>query len=268
MNQDLEHLIVLQAQDLDLGRLRAELAALPRTVSEAEATLAGARKKLAAVQQALSDEERLRRGQESEIATQRSKMERLRRSLDAATSAAQVTAFEHEIGFARTTTGKLEDEELASMERTEALEVEAKHAAAAVSDAEQRLEEQSARATRLTGELKEQIAGVESQRAELRAQVEPAVLSQYDRLSKNKGTAVAEALGNATQGRCSACQMGVRPQRWQDLTGREHQDQIFTCETCGRMLFWDPRRDSPRPWEAGDRLRKAQTALGTSGAAR
>ncbi len=52
--------------------------------------------------------------------------------------------------------------------------------------------------------------------------------------------------------------MMVRPQRWNDLTSREHEDQIFTCETCGRILFWDPRRDTPQSWQAGERLASAQ----------
>ena len=81
----------------------------------------------------------------------------------------------------------------------------------------------------------------------------------YDRISKAKGSGLSEALDH----KCSACQMMVRPQRWNDLTGREHDDQIFTCETCGRMLFWDPRRDTPRAGAAGlaaERLAKAQPA--------
>lgn len=266
MNPDLEHLIVLQAQDLDLERLRAELAALPRRVSDADARLAAATRQQAAVRQALADEERLRRGQESEIGTQRTKLDRLRRSLDVATSAAQVSAFEHEIGFATATVSRLEDEELASMERTETLEAEGNRATAAVAVAERELADERERSARLSGELREQSDGLQAQRIELRGQIDEAALGMYDRLSRSKGTAVAEALGNATQGRCSACQMGVRPQRWQDLTSREHEDKIFTCESCGRLLFWDPRRDTPRPWEAGDRLRRAQATQGTGGA--
>jgi hypothetical protein len=52
----------------------------------------------------------------------------------------------------------------------------------------------------------------------------------------------------------------VRPQRWKDLTGSDHEDQIFTCETCGRILFWDPRRDNPQSWQAGERLASAQAS--------
>lgn len=258
MNPDLEHLIVLQSQDLDLQRLRAELAEAPRRVKAAEVVLGAAEKALASVRSSLAQEDKLRRGQESEIASQRSKTERLRRSLDAATSAAQVTAFEHEIHFAQTAIARLEDEELASMERTEALEGELTHAEALVKRRTTELDTERARAARTAAENQEAITGIELQRKELRAQLDEHWLSVYDRLTKTKGTAIAEALGTATQGKCSACQMAVRPQRWQDLTGRDHDDTIFTCDTCGRMLFWDPRRDTPKAWEAGERLRRAQ----------
>ena len=112
---------------------------------------------------------------------------------------------------------------------------------------------------------------MERERSALRTAIDPARLSSYDRLTKTRGTAVAEAIGSATAGKCAACQMGVRPQRWQDLIGRDHAEEIFTCETCGRMLFWDPRRDTPRAWTAGDRLNSAQTGAVTpvrGGAAR
>lgn len=258
MNEQLENLIVLQAQDLDLARLRAEVAEAPRRVKRAEDALATAQKSVAGIRSSLAEEEKLRRGQESEIASQRTKVTRLRRSLDAATSAAQVTAFEHEIGFAEQAIAHLEDEELASMERTETLEQQLKAADAQAATLQTGLEAERTRSARLIAENSAAIAGIDQQRKELRAQIDPSLLNTYDRLSKAKGTAVAEALGNATQGKCSACQMAVRPQRWQDLTGRDHLDEIFNCETCGRMLFWDPRRDTPKAWEAGDRLRTAQ----------
>ena len=260
MNAELENLIVLQAQDLDLARLRTEVAEAPRRVKQAETALAAAQKSVAGLRSSLAEEEKLRRGQESEIASHRAKLVRLRRSLDSATSTAQVTAFEHEISFGQTTIATLEDAEFASMERTESLEQQLKAAEAQERAGQQRLDAERTDAARLTAEHTASIAGIERQRKELRGAIDASLLSTYDRLSKAKGTAIAEALGNATQGKCSACQMGVRPQRWQDLIGKDHLDEIFKCETCGRMLFWDPRRDTPKAWDAGDRLRSAQAS--------
>ncbi len=271
MNADLENLIVLQAQDLELGRLRAELNEAPRRVKAAEAALAAGEAVSARYRTALAEEEKLRRGQDRENGSLRTKLERLRQSLNGAANAQQVSAFEHEIAFTKKAMEQLDDDSFASLERTEALEAEQAAATATLGRAQAALTAERDWSASLERGHRETIAGVERERTSLRGGIDPARLSSYDRLCKTRGTAVAEALGNATSGKCAACQMGVRPQRWQDLIGRDHLDEIFSCETCGRMLFWDPRRDTPQAWTAGDRLNSAQAgavSLGKGGAAR
>ena len=44
--------------------------------------------------------------------------------------------------------------------------------------------------------------------------------------------------------------MLVRPQRWNDLRERSNDEAMFTCETCGRLLYWDPARDAPQKKQA------------------
>ncbi len=264
MNATLENLVVLQAQDLELERLRQELREAPLRVGRAEEARRGAEAALGSVREKLAAEEKLRRGQEIEIASLRTKLERLRWSLDAATSATQVSAFEREIGFAQGSASELEEAAFASLERTEALEGELTRCEREAGEVASALERVRAEAERIGVSNRMAVEGLERERAALRAEVEPGALGSYDRLRKTRGAAVAEALGNATAGKCGACQMGVRPQRWLNLIGREHDAEIFTCESCGRMLFWDPRRDTPKPWAAGERLGAALAASGTA----
>ena len=254
MNPDLEHLVVLQAQDLELQRLRQDQAEAPIRVTNAEAVFKSAEQGLARVRQDLAAEEKLRRSQELDADAHRGKITRLRKQMDSATSAAQISALEHEIGFAESGIRKLEDEELASLERSEALEAAEKSAAASVDSNRSILEAERTRAAATLERARTNIAAIETERKNLRTQINETPLANYDRVAKAKGSGLSEAIDH----KCSACQMMVRPQRWNDLTSREHEDQIFTCETCGRMLFWDPRRDTPRSWNAGERLASAQ----------
>jgi len=258
MNADLENLVVLQAQDLELQRLRQELRDAPLRVTNAEAVFKSAEQGLARVRADLAAEEKLRRSQELDAEQYRTKITRLRKQLDSATSATQVNALEHEINFGESAIRKLEDEELASLERTEALESAEKSAAASAESNRTILEAERTRSAETLERASTDIATIEAERNNLRAQVSESPLANYDRIAKAKGSGLSEAIDH----KCSACQMMVRPQRWNDLTGREHEDQIFTCETCGRILFWDPRRDTPRTWAAGERLASAhaQTA--------
>jgi predicted nucleic acid-binding Zn-ribbon protein len=258
MHADLESLVVLQAQDLELRRLRAELAAWPARVKDAEQQLATATRQLAALEHSLASEETLRRSHELEIASHKSKSARLQKQMETAANAAQITALEHEIHFAAEAVARLEDEELASMERTEQLDAARATALETKANSTDSLATMRERSTAETASLQQHIAGIEHERTQLRAQIGStetgaSMLSAYDRIAKSKGTALSEAIDH----KCSACQMMVRPQRWNDLTGREHDHEVFHCETCGRMLFFDPRHDRPVQWAAGDRLKQA-----------
>jgi predicted nucleic acid-binding Zn-ribbon protein len=246
MNADLERLIALQQQDLEGKRLRAELIEAPKWVTTAEAALKKAQTALAAAELALKKEEVLRRSQESDVAERRGKITRLSKQMETATSAAQITALEHEIKFAQDTIRTLEDEEIASMERTEQQDAARAAGISAVATMTAKLSSERERSATTTANDTEALKAVEAQRATLRAAIAEGLLATYDRVSKAKGTGVSEGVDH----KCSACQMMVRPQRWNDFTAREN-DTIFTCETCGRVMYWDPRRDAPLDWKPG-----------------
>lgn len=263
MNENLEKLVLLQAIDLELGKLKAELAGVPGRRKAAESALNQAEAALRRVDEGMRKEDVLRRSQESDIRGHKDKLTRLRKQLDGATSTAQVTALEHEITYAEQAITKVEDEELASMERTEQFEVDRTHA-------QEQLAKMAAALTRETVALEvlveahtARVRELETERSAVRSQTKASdagelLLSQYDRVAKSKGTAVSEAVDH----KCSACQMMLRPQRWNDLTDRDpnspYKNEIFHCETCGRMLFYDPRRDTPGTWEPGERLASAK----------
>ena len=254
MNADLEHLIVLQAQDLELRRLRAELADAPLRVAAAQTARAKAEVALAEANKSLAKEETLRRLQELDVKDRQGKISRLRKQMESATSAAQIAALEHEIAFSEQTISKLEDEELASMERTEQYEIARDTATLTLETTTTTLAAARAHAAETLSHHTTAIASIETERAATRALIEESRLSVYDRIAKAKGTGLSEAIDH----KCAACQMMVRPQRWNDLTDRDpnsdHANTIFTCETCGRMLYFDPRRDAPVRWSPGERL--------------
>lgn len=247
MNANLERLVALQLQDLEGKRLRAELVEAPKWVATAEAALKKAQDATAAAELALKKEEVLRRSQESDVTERKGKITRLRKQMESATSGAQITALEHEIGFAEAAISKLEDEEIASMERTEVQDSARSAGRAAVETTTAKLAVERQRAATTIAADTEAVKAVEAARAALRAEVTENLLSTYDRVSKSRGTGVSEA----TDHKCTACQMMVRPQRWNDLTDRANDDAIFTCESCGRLLYWDPRRDAPVNWKPG-----------------
>jgi predicted nucleic acid-binding Zn-ribbon protein len=242
MHPDLEKMIVLQAHDIEAKRLRDEMTALPKHVATLEAKAKATQGQRAVIVDLIAKEEVLRRRQESDVRDQQVKIDRLRKHLDLATTTVQVTAFEHEIAFAQTEVSRLEDAEIESMERSEGLEAQRLLANEAVTEANATLERERARSAETVAHDKILLAAVEEKRKEVRAEIDESALSNYDRISKAKGTAVAEALNQ----KCMACQMMVRPQRWNDLRDRGNDETMMTCESCGRLLYYDPARDAPQ----------------------
>jgi predicted nucleic acid-binding Zn-ribbon protein len=242
MHPDLEKLIVLQGFDIEAKRLRDEMTALPKRVAELEAKAKAVQGQRAVVLELIAKEEALRRRQESDVKDHQAKIGRVRKQLDLATTTVQVTAFEHESGFAQAEVSRLEDAELESMERSEALEAQKAVADEAVEDATKTLERERLRAAETIAKDKAALAEVDQKRTALRPEIGEAALSNYDRIAKGKGTGLAEAVNQ----KCSACQMMLRPQRWNDLRDRSNEDEMMTCESCGRLLYYDPARDAPQ----------------------
>ena len=247
MHPDLEKMIVLQRLDVELRKLLEETAVIPARIAALAARSAEAQGALLSVEESLGREETGRRGLQLEVRTLHEREAKLRKQMDVVTTTAQAGALENEIRFLGGEVRRLEDEEMASMERTELFEAKLPGAQEAVRGTEANLElarlsgaDRGAWIGERTAELGEERLAL--RRTFLETNSGEASLGTYDRIAKSRGTAVAEGV----DGKCSACQMVVRPQRWNDLRDRTNDQLMLSCEHCGRLLYWDPARDAPQ----------------------
>ncbi len=233
-------LMELQRYDLEAKRLRDESDALPKQVAQLEGKSRATIGQRAVVLDLMGKEEALRRRQQSDVTDHQAKIAKIRKQLDLATSTQQVQAFEREIDFARTAIAKLEDEELESMQRSEELEAQKTIADAAVAAGQAKFESERTRTAATLTANKTALAELDAQRGAKRATIEEGALSMYDRIARAKGTGIAEV----RMQKCMACQMMQRPQRWNDLRDRDNQE-LMTCESCGRLLWYNAETDAP-----------------------
>ncbi len=240
MHSDSQKLIELQRYDLEAKRLQDEMVALPKLVAQLEAKAKATAGQRAVVLDLMGKEEALRRRQESDVKDHQAKIVKIRKQLDLATSTQQVQAFEREIEFARAAIGKLEDEELESMQRSEDFEAQKKVADTAVAAGQTKFESERTRAAATIAANKTALLELDQKRTAQRATIGEDALSIYDRIARAKGTGIAEV----RMQKCMACQMMQRPQRWNDLRDRDNHE-LMTCESCGRLLWYYAETDSP-----------------------
>ena len=122
MQAHIENLVKLQKIDLERARLAQTARALPAEVTQAEAALTEAQRQAATACDALAREETLRNRLEREVVGHRQKAARYREQQNTVTTTAQAEAIEHEVRFAEVEIERLENEEFASLERTETQE--------------------------------------------------------------------------------------------------------------------------------------------------
>jgi uncharacterized protein len=237
MLQGLALALRLQALDRKIVQLEHEIATLPKHIAEIEKRLNEHTRRLEADRVALAANQRDRKKLEGDIQVVEQKISKLRDQTLQAKTNEQYRAFQNEIAYAQGEIRKAEDRILDLMEQSEPLEKNVKTAEVELKKQQQNVEQEKKDARERTAADQKGLTDARTERKSIVDQMDPNLYAQYERIrKKTRGTAIADA----TEGRCDACQIALRPQFFQDLRKGE---QMMFCESCGRILTYNPLRD-------------------------
>ena len=234
MTAEIEQVTSLQSLDLRIAELDREVATLPKHIAQIERTLDSHIRRLEADQAALAANQKERKQLEDDVKVENQKISKLKDQMLGAKTNEQYRAFQNEIAFCEQAIRKAEDRILDRMAEAEPLDANVRKADAALKEEKRQVEAEKARVRERTAVDEKQLLQLRAERSGLVAGLKPQLYSAYERIKKKwHGVAVAEAV----DGRCSACQIMLRPQFFQDL---RNGGELLFCESCGRILYYNP----------------------------
>jgi uncharacterized protein len=230
MDADLDRLIRLQQTDTFIENARRRVADHPNLIAGLDSRLAAATSGLETAKARFTENQAARRAVEKDLAVIQARLAKFKDQLMEVKTNKEYTAMLKEIEAAQQEVRRLEDQILERM-------LEADDLAAGQKEAEKRLAADKgviatertqieADTDRLGRELDDAVA----RRAQLLAEISPALLGTYETVRGRRGTAVVEVRA----GYCSACHVRLRPQMANELRRNE---RIFQCESCQRVLY-------------------------------
>jgi predicted nucleic acid-binding Zn-ribbon protein len=233
MNAELEKLVKLHHLEVDLARVEADLADLPRQRQSLDERVAADRSRFDAARAAAEASTKARKQHEAEVLDLETKRSKYKGQLMDVKTNKEYTAMLHEIEGVEREIRAREDLVLEEMEKADGLAQEVKREDAAFKLVEQAAKtergELEARETKLAGEA----ARLRSERDVVFASVSEDARTLYRRVAKLRGTGVAEA----RDGECQTCHMKLRLQVWVELRQNE---TLLQCDSCSRILFYQP----------------------------
>ncbi len=253
MLPDIEKLFEVQVADREIRKLRDEIAALPKRVAEIEAKLAGHKASLEKARAAMKGDEVSRKKFETNILDQQGKISKYRDQSLAVKTNEQYRALMQEIQFAEQEIRINEDRILELMVNVEAREKDVKIAEAELKVETAAVEKEKAEARERTALDEKQLADWVEKRNASRSGVEANLLAHYERVLKFRGSGLAEVRDQ----KCMGCRVLLRPQTYNEI---KSQTQVMTCESCQRILYFDPASETAadRPNEMGAHKKRAR----------
>jgi hypothetical protein len=226
-------MLELQRLDQTTAALRAELEGMPKRLREADTKLTGERTALATAKETLTQALAQRKKLELDVTQWKDRAKKYREQSSSVKTNEAYKALQHEIATAEGEASKAEDLVLEQMMAIEEAERRVKRLEAELKESEQVIAAEKK-------EIEEQFAGKKkaweaatAERRGIAKKIPEDLLELYERIAKkHPGTALAQV----RDGQCKACGLRALPHTIQ-LLESDTDEEIFRCESCGRILY-------------------------------
>lgn len=233
--EDLERLVRLQDLDHQVRKLAAEAEEKPRLVAHERKSLEEAKARLAEAEKAAKESHMAADRLELDVRTKEDAVKKLDGQLNTATSNKVYSELLLSIRGARADIEKMEEQILARMDDTEALEAVVEKARVVVRNAEDEFREAEKSLLAQAAEIQGRLDQRRAMREVLAKEIDRDVLAVYDRVREaRRGTGIATITVDAEgEHFCAACQMTVPIQ---EVSQALAASKVVQCRSCNRIL--------------------------------
>jgi uncharacterized protein len=233
MKPVLEKLVELHHLEVALARVEADLAELPKKRRALDERLAAERALYDAAKAAAEASGKARKQHEAAVQDLETKRSKYKGQLMDVKTNKEYTAMLHEIEGVEREIRSREDLVIEEMEKAERLAADVRREEGAFKEIERDTKAERAEIDARELKLSAEATRLRAERQEAFAALPEDVQTLYARVAKKRGTAVAEA----KEGECQTCHVRMRLQVWVEL---RQSDTLFQCESCNRILYYEP----------------------------
>ena len=225
-------LVELQKIDVEIFRLKKELASHPEMNKELAAAFEKKKTHMKAAEESLKAAQLSQKQKEGDLAQREEKILKLQGQLYQLKSNKEYSAMELEIKGFKADKSLLEEEILKLLDTVDVAKAALAKEKEALGIEEKKYQAEVAELNKVAAALQERITAGEEKRKSYTPNIEARLLSQYERILKSRdGLAIVAIVNNA----CGGCHMGFPPQVVNEA--QQHEKWII-CESCARLVYW------------------------------
>ena len=230
---DLEQLIELQRLEDEAAVARSRIGEIPDSIGALSARVAACTGTLADAERALEDLRRDRLELEKQLAAVQARLERFRDQLMQVKTNKEYQAMQHEIAAAEDEHRRLEDAILERMIEGDDRTAEVERAAGHLKTEQGAVDAERAALEQERAALETRLEQLVDERARHVGGLAPRLLSLFETVAERRN---GRAVAPARNGRCSSCQVRLRPQLFNDVLANS---RLIQCESCQRVLYFE-----------------------------
>jgi uncharacterized protein len=231
LKPELAILIRLQGIDLELNKLDEEKFSVPQYLEDLQERLSTKESELNELNERITEIQKRKVDVEDEFELENVRFGKSQKKLSSLKTNREYQALQKEINEIKKTNAVREDEILAIMEETSSLQEEIKEKMKQVKQYRKEIKSEKKHVKELETSLDSKTAALTEERHAVTKDISPDLLAKYNFLKDRRACVAVAAV---TDGVCSACNMNIPQQLYNELL---RDEKILTCPSCQRLIY-------------------------------